>query len=558
MHALEIQSREGEITRHTLTPGTYRLGQSADCEITLSDPFASRFHAELEVDEHRVELRDSGSKNGVWCDSERVQRKSLRPGEHFRIGKLELAIVADDARAAAPQPARALPDSSDTHVELERPDIQDIKRKVHRSVLEYLDRHERRVLHTMPAEELRAEATIAAHEVIQAESIVLPEALPEDALIATIVAETIGLGPIEPFLADDSITEIMVNGPTQVYVEREGRLQRVDSPFGSTESLLSLIERIVTPLGRRIDEESPMVDARLPDGSRVNAIIPPLSLVGPTLTIRKFAKRRFSMDDLIAIGTLSGEMAQFLEICVKYRRNIVVSGRTGTGKTTTLNILSNFIPDNERIVTIEDAAELQLEQDHVVSLEARPANVEGKGQVAIRDLVKNALRMRPERLVVGECRGAEALDMLQAMNTGHDGSLTTAHANSPRDILSRLEVMVLLSGVDLPMRAVREQLASAVDIILQTTRFSDGKRRITSIVEVDGMEGDVILLQKIFEHVQTGRSPTGDVIGEFRGCGYAPMFYRALEDAGEELPRDIFGAAEHEGDEHPRGAAHSP
>lgn len=283
-----------------------------------------------------------------------------------------------------------------------------------------------------------------------------------------------------------------------------------------------------------------MVDARLPDGSRVNAIIPPLALNGPTVTIRKFAQRQITMEDLVRYGTLTAEMAEFLDVAVAHRRNIVVSGGTGSGKTTTLNILSNFIPETERIVTIEDAAELQLAQTHVVSLESRPANVEGKGAVAIRDLVKNALRMRPDRIVVGECRGGEAIDMLQAMNTGHDGSMTTGHANSPRDLLARLEVMVLMAGFELPVRAIREQVASAVDIIIQQTRFADGTRRVTSIVEVDGMEGDVILLQPIFEYARDGEDAQGRVQGAFRGCGYAPRFYNDLAKAGFDLNTSVF------------------
>ncbi len=552
MYTLEIVDSGGAIETHVLSAGLHRLGKAADCEIPLNDTFASRYHAELAVKSDAIELKDTGSRNGVWTENGRVDVAHLLLGEPFKIGDLSLRVT--EARAEQDMPPAAPIEDEEHPAAAPDSDISEIKRIVHKGVLEYLDRHKRGVLHTLSTEELRNEARNAAQEVIQALSVELPEALPEDELVAAIVAEAVGLGPIEPFLADESVTEIMVNGPKQVYVERGGRLTAVNSPFSSTQSLLSIIERIVTPLGRRIDEGSPMVDARLEDGSRVNAIIPPLAISGPTLTIRKFANHRFGIEDLVRIGSLNQDMADFLEVCVRHRKNIVVSGGTGTGKTTTLNILSNFIPAVERIVTIEDAAELQLKQDHVVSLESRPANVEGKGSVAIRDLVKNALRMRPDRIVVGECRGAEALDMLQAMNTGHDGSLTTAHANSPRDILSRLEVMVLLSGVDLPMRAVREQLASAVDIILQITRFSDGKRRITSIVEVDGMEGEVILLQKIFQFKQTGRSKDGDVLGEFEGCGYAPSFYRELEDLGEALPRDLFGRRS---DDPPKRVAHA-
>jgi pilus assembly protein CpaF len=364
-------------------------------------------------------------------------------------------------------------------------------------------------------------------------------------------AEIMGYGPIEPFLADESVSEVMVNGPGQVYVERGGRVVETRARFTNEESLMRVIERIVTPLGRRIDEGVPMVDARLPDGSRVNAIIPPLSLIGPILTIRKFSRQRLSMDRLVELGSLTPPMCEFLRICVRYRKNILIGGGTGCGKTTFLNALSESICASERIVTIEDAAELRLAQPHVLSLEARPPNVEGRGEITIRDLVRNALRMRPDRIIVGECRGGEALDMLQAMNTGHDGSMTTGHANSPRDLLSRLEVMVLMAGMELPVRAIREQIASAVDIIVQQTRFSDGRRRVTSIVEVDGMEGEVILTQPLFVFRQQGVGPDGEVVGAFRGGGQAPRFYEALAEAGVELDRSIFAATANS----PRGSA---
>lgn len=412
---------------------------------------------------------------------------------------------------------------------------------IHSKTLAYLDLHKRAVLHSMSPEELRREAYDAVRAVLENEKdpglgLTLEE------MIEPIVAEAVGLGPLESMLLDDDISEIMVNRHDQIYVEKSGKLTLHDTRFSNPESLLSIIERIVAPLGRRIDEGVPMVDARLRDGSRVNAIIPPLALNGATLTIRKFAKYRMEMNDLLKKGTLSPVMAQFLTMAIRYRMNMIVSGGTGSGKTTTLNILSNDIPSTERIVTVEDSAELQLSQDHVISLESRPANVEGKGEITIRDLVKNCLRMRPDRIVVGECRGGEALDMLQAMNTGHDGSLTTGHANSPRDLLSRLEVMVLMSGVDLPVRAIREQISSAVDIVLQQTRFSDGTRRITSIAAVDGMEGDIILLQTLFEYEQTGIAEDGAVIGEFRATGEIPKFYEKLERSGVKVDLSIFGA----------------
>jgi len=332
----------------------------------------------------------------------------------------------------------------------------------------------------------------------------------------------------------------MVNAPAEVYVERAGKLERVQKAFSSPQAVLGVIERIVAPLGRHIDESSPLVDARLPDGSRVNAIIPPLALKGPTLTIRKFKRDLLNANHLIEFGTLTGPMAEFLDTCVKVRRNIVVSGGTGSGKTTLLNILSSYIPEQERIVTIEDAAELSLSQGHWVQLESRPPNIEGKGAVTIRDLVRNSLRMRPDRIVVGECRGGEALDMLQAMNTGHDGSLTTLHANSPRDALSRLETMVLMSGMELPVRAVREQIASAVNVVIQQQRYADGSRRISAISEISGMEMDVIALQDIFQFKQEGFDAEGRVVGRFVATGLVPKFYDDLQRRGIAVNMDVF------------------
>ena len=359
-------------------------------------------------------------------------------------------------------------------------------------------------------------------------------------IVTEISDEVLGYGPINSLLMDPSVSEIMVNGPCQVYVERKGRLELTGVRFRNNEQVLQVIEKIVAPLGRRIDEGSPMVDARLPDGSRVNAIIPPLALKGPTITIRKFAKEPFTIRDLIGFNTLSPEMACFLEACVKVKLNIVVSGGTGSGKTTTLNVLSSFIPADERIITIEDAAELQLRQEHVVPMETRPANIEGKGSVTIRDLVKNALRMRPDRIVVGEVRGGEALDMLQAMNTGHDGSLTTGHANSPRDMLTRLETMVLMAGMELPARAIREQIASAIDLIVQQSRLKDGSRKITYITEVQGMEGEVITLQDIFVFEQQGVDETGKILGKLRPTGIRPKFFDKFEVSGIKLPPALF------------------
>ncbi len=359
-------------------------------------------------------------------------------------------------------------------------------------------------------------------------------------MLEQIMDEILGFGPIQPLLNDDSITEIMVNGPFRTYVERKGKLQLSDVTFVSDEHVSRVIERIIAPIGRRVDEAKPYEDARLPDGSRVNIIIPPLALNGPVVTIRKFPKYRITVEDYIKFGTATAEMMEFLRACVEARLNMYISGGTGSGKTTLLNILSGFIPEDERIITIEDAAELRLVQDHVVRLESRAANIEGKGAVSIMDLVRNALRMRPERIVVGETRGGEALSMLQAMNTGHDGSLSTGHANSPRDILARLETMCLMAGVELPARAIREQIASALDLIIQISRLKDGSRKITNITEVQGMEGDTIVLQDVFVFEQTGYVD-GKVQGRLRPTGIRPKFSEKFEAAGIKLPQNVFG-----------------
>ncbi len=362
-------------------------------------------------------------------------------------------------------------------------------------------------------------------------------------LFDLIVAEILGYGPIEPLLQDDSITEIMVNGPKKVYIEQKGKIFKTDIVFEDDAHVMRIIDRIISPLGRRCDESSPMVDARLPDGSRVNAVIPPVSLEGPTLTVRKFARKPLTTDDLISFGTITPEMVEFFKACVEARLNIVVSGGTGSGKTTTLNVLSGFIPADERIVTIEDAAELQLRQEHWVRMEARKPNIEGKGEITQRDLVINALRMRPDRIVVGEVRGKEALDMLQAMNTGHDGSLTTLHSNSPRDTLSRLETMVLMAGFDLPVKAIREQVSRAIDLVIHQERLKDGSRKVVMVTEVQGMEGDVIVLQDVFVFEQTGIE-NGRILGRLRPTGIRPKFVEKFEVANIYLPPNIFGVTE--------------
>ncbi|MGC8872894.1 MAG: CpaF family protein [Chloroflexia bacterium] len=368
-------------------------------------------------------------------------------------------------------------------------------------------------------------------------------------LYEAVMDELFGLGPLEPLLRDDSVTEIMVNGPRLAYVERQGKLEEVAIDLVDAAHMERIIQRIIRPLGRRLDAKWPMVDARLPDGSRVNIIVPPCAVNGPTITIRKFARKRLTVEDLVRFGSLTPQIAEFLKACVQARLNIVVCGGTGSGKTTLLNVLSSFIPANERIVTIEDSAELQLHQRHVVTLEAKPPEADGTGRVTIRDLVINALRMRPDRIVVGECRGGEALDMLQAMNTGHDGSLTTLHANSPRDALARMETMVLMAGMDLPVRVIREQIASAVDLIIQQARMRDGSRKVVSVTEVQGMEGDVIVLQDIFVFREEGMDENGRVKGQFRPAGVRPRFMARLAAAGIHLPAEIFAVP----GEDPRG-----
>ncbi|NOZ06211.1 MAG: CpaF family protein [Chloroflexi bacterium] len=360
------------------------------------------------------------------------------------------------------------------------------------------------------------------------------------ALFEQVLAEILGYGPIEPLLQDDSITEIMVNGPKSIYIERAGKLEKVTNLFDDDEHVMRIIDRIVSPIGRRVDESQPYVDARLPDGSRVNIIIPPLALIGPTITIRKFGRERLGGEDLLRFGSITSEALEFLDACVKSRLNVVVSGGTGSGKTTLLNILSSSIPNDERIVTIENAAELKLRQEHVVTLESRPPNIEGRGEVSIRQLVVNALRMRPDRIIVGEVRAAEALDMLQAMNTGHDGSMTTAHSNGPRDTLARLETMTLMAGMALPLRAIREQISSAIDLIVHQDRFRDGTRKVVNIAEVQGMEGDVIVMQDIFVFQQTGIED-GRIVGRLRPTGIRPKFVDRIEATGIMLPPNMFG-----------------
>ena len=435
-------------------------------------------------------------------------------------GATGFATSVDEAREASYQ---AIKSEIHTHIIDEMPD--DLQRVINQSSSD--QKELRRIVEGICADAIKDN----------------PFAIPlgdRERLVEELISEILGLGPIEPLLKDSSVTEVMVNGPDSIYIERKGRLQKTDVRFRNTEHLMHIIDRIVTAVGRRVDESSPMVDARLADGSRVNVIIPPLSLTGPCVTIRKFSKDVLTVDKMIEFGSFDQRMAEFLEDCVKGRLNIVVSGGTGSGKTTLLNVLSSYVPATERIVTLEDSAELQLKQDHVVTLETRPPNIEGEGEVTMRDLVRNALRMRPDRIIVGECRTGEALDVLQAMNTGHDGSMTTAHANSARDALSRLETMVLMSGMELPLRAIRSQIASAVDIIVQIARLRDGSRKIINIAEVTGMEGDIITLQDLFRFENHGLDSDGRITGEFLTSVLRPMCTEKLAMNGVVLPPDLF------------------
>ncbi len=484
----------------------------------------------------REEKRDEGRR------AEKPKRREESAiEEKAKIKKAEPAPAKrEEPRRAPAVPPKPTKREREPSVGALSDDASQALRVVHERLLRSLDLR-RLGVETMDEEELRTRTRTSVEEIVSSmqEAGELPDSVEPRNLIDDVLDEALGLGPLEDLLHDDSVNEIMVNGASQIYVERDGKISRVDRSFSSDQAVLGVIERIVAPLGRRIDESSPMVDARLKDGSRVNAIIPPLALGGPTLTIRKFTRDPLEIDDLVASGTLTAAMATFLETCVKARKNVIISGSTGSGKTTTLNALSGFIAEGERIVTIENAAELKLE-GHVVRLEARPPDIDGRGAVTIRDLVRNALRMFPQRIIVGECRGGEALDMLQAMNTGHEGVLTTLHASSPRDALSRLETMVLMSGMDLPARAIREQVASSIDVIVHQARLSDGSRRITHISEVTGVESDVVGMHDIFVFEQQGLSADGRVMGVSKPTGFVPKFYEELPARGIKTDFEIF------------------
>jgi len=446
----------------------------------------------------------------------------------------QIGEPANAAAAGAHMPSDASPEETAAAAELAY-----WATVVHDQLLYQMDLR-RKDVNRMSDDELRSESVALIDTILESLNNQLPDELDREELKQNVINEAVGLGPLEKFLDDPDVTEVMVNNHAEIFVERAGKLERSPYRFSSDRTVYSVIERIITPLGRRIDESSPIVDARLKDGSRVNAIIPPLALKGPSLTIRKFPKHRLQFSDLVKYDSVSQDMVDFLKVCVEMRKNIIVAGGTGSGKTTLLNVLSNFIPDTDRIVTIEDAAELKLIQPNLVSLESRPSNLEGKGAVPIRDLVKNSLRMRPDRVVVGECRGGEALDMLQAMNTGHDGSLTTIHANNPRDVVSRLEVLVLMAGMDLPVNAIREQVSSAVHMIIQQTRFHCGSRKISKITEVVGVESGTVQLQDIFVFDQQGVDENHKVRGCFKATGNIPTFYEELRDIGMDVDVSVF------------------
>ncbi len=550
------------------------LGRHSESNIVLSGAGISRHHARLVQANGMLFIEDVGSSGGTFVNGEAIQAMTpLEENDVVTIGDNTLHIedVASAADAAdeipveptlaepmaatpapqpPPQPAPVVAAAPSPEVNnfldefknatlLYEDSIMELTKQIHTDILERLNL-------TQGALDVKNDETMdrVSHvmdQILRERRHEIPSRIPLDTFRQALMDELIGYGPISPVLRSSRVSEIMINGPDHVFVESKGKIFESGIRFFSEQHLLSIIQRIVEPLGRHVDEASPMVDARLPDGSRVNAIIPPLALQGASVTIRKFSEKKLTTDDLIKFGSMTPEMAMFLEEAVRSRQNILVSGGTGSGKTTLLNVLSLFIPKGERVITVEDSAELKLDHPNLVSLEARPANIEGKGRITIRDLVINTLRMRPDRIIVGECRGAEALDMLQAMNTGHDGSLTTAHANNPRDALTRLENMVMMAGFDLPSKAIREQIASALDLIVQQTRLPDGSRKIIQISEVTGREGDVILLQDIFTFNQTGMDKDGKVQGYHSATGNIPFFVEELRQSGRlKLDMSVF------------------
>lgn len=584
MFELHYQLRGGRRQTYRCETAVCRVGRGRGNELNPGSRLLARRHACFRQLPQGLFVEASDARHSCWVNGQCVSRfgplaeydEVVLGDVRIEIGRLlypagdgsagngsltrvpaEVAAVderpvhrgesADALPAAAlhdPLPGSAiLPDGAsaarDASRPVDEPALHAWSRIVHEQLISQMDLR-RKDVNGMSDSQLREESAVLLGQIIDRLQTTMPSDLNVAALTECVLDEAIGLGPLEQFLNDDTVTEIMVNNHQEIFLERHGRIERSPQQFSSDRTIYAVIERIITPLGRRIDESSPIVDARLKDGSRVNAVIPPLALKGPCLTIRKFPKQHPGFTELVAAGSLSPPIVDFLQVCLQHRKNIVVAGGTGSGKTTLLNVLSNFIPDTERIVTIEDAAELRLVQPNLVALESRPANLEGRGAVPMRDLVRNALRMRPDRIVIGECRGGEAIDMLQAMNTGHDGSLTTVHANTPRDVISRLEVLVLMAGMDLPVNAIREQISSAVDLIIQQTRFPCGARKITRITEVAGMESGTVQLQDIFVFHREGFDSDGRVRGSFRATGCIPGFYESLRGLGHQLRLECF------------------
>ncbi len=524
-----------------------RIGKNRDNLVHLRGWSIAPVHAEIQQQKDGLFIEDKSEGAGTYVNDKKITERYGPLAEGDVVSIANYRIKFDSSEYDEQDKKRRKLEQSDVNSTQELRDVKQILRNellmwrshVHQELLSIMDL-QRTDIGNWSDSELRDRVSKMINEIIDDIDEGLPVHVKRDVLAKDVLNETIGLGALEELLADDSITEVMVNAFDDIYIERNGKLQHTDVIYSDHDAVMSTIERIISPLGRRIDESSPMVDARLKDGSRVNAIIPPLALRGPCITIRKFSSKKLSDQDIVDFGAISSEMMAFLKTVVVNKQNVIISGGTGSGKTTLLNVLSNYIPKGERVITVEDAAELQLQQPHLVTLEARPPNIEGTGQVTIRDLVKNCLRMRPDRIVVGECRGAEALDMLQAMNTGHEGSLTTAHANTPRDMLSRMEVMVLMAGMDLPIQAIREQIASAINIIVQQNRFPDGSRKITYITEITGMETGIIQMQDIFRYEQDGYDEDGKLQGRFVATGQVPEFYEQMRKRGLNVDMSIF------------------
>jgi pilus assembly protein CpaF len=590
MFLIALAEKGGGSKRLSLDQEEVTVGRLDENDIVLNKGNVSKYHARFVFKGGKYIVVDLKSTNGTFINGKKIDApKVVKPADKIYIGDYIINLLdaeneeagegddgeyeqsdpehsdadhdqhdgydddegeADDGYEDEPEADRGgnMPASMaaalrrrDKHGDPRIEAYSALQKDIHDRLIEYLDLR-RLDMDRLGDEELWRRTEKAIRDILdqmEADN-EIPNDIDREVMLVDVLNEALGLGPLEAFLADDDISEIMVNHANQIYIEKKGKITLSEKIFSSNQAVLGVIERIVAPIGRRIDESSPLVDARLKDGSRVNAIIPPLALKGPCITIRKFKRDKLQVQDLVKYRSLTPQMAEFLEMCVKAHKNTVISGGTGSGKTTLLNIISSFIPEDERIITVEDAAELNLHQDHWVQLESRPPNLEGKGAITIRDLVKNCLRMRPDRIVVGECRSGEALDMLQAMNTGHDGSLTTLHANTPRDAIARLETMVLMAGMELPVKAIREQISSAVHIIVQQTRFNDGTRRVSYITEVSGMEVDIVTLQDIFYFKQEGFTEDGKVRGRYVATGFVPRFYDDMQRRGVPVNMGIF------------------